>query len=283
MRAVAFTIALGVAAAGLFVLVPEIDLAAARLLYAEGKGFVLADTPFSVAWGKATHALAKAIIVLLIAGLVLTLFRRRPVLGLDGRRFLFVLLCFGIATGVVAGAVFKENWGRARPSQVTEFAGTKQFTRAFAIADQCATNCSFVSGDASFAFATIAFAVLASRRRRLFVAAALTFGLAIGAMRMSTGSHFLSDVVFAGVFSVLIVLLLERVMLARRRFDGPRPAHKRQVPSPNKKPATHWVAGKFKQGGFTSGRRGVRFRSRSSATGPQMLRCSTKYNIGIGR
>jgi lipid A 4'-phosphatase len=223
MRAVAFTIALGVAAAGLFVLAPEIDLAAARLLYVEDKGFVLADTPFSVAWGKATHALAKAIIVLLSAGLVLTLFRKRPVLGLDGRRFLFLLLCFGIATGIVAGAIFKENWGRARPSQVTEFAGTKQFTRAFAIADQCATNCSFVSGDASFAFATIAFAVLASRRRRLFVAAALAFGLAVGAMRMSTGSHFLSDVVFAGIFSVLVVLLLERVMLARRRPDGPRP------------------------------------------------------------
>jgi lipid A 4'-phosphatase len=223
MRAIAVTIAFGLAAAALFVLVPEIDLAAARLLYAEDTGFVLADTPFSVAWGKATRTLAKAIIVLLIAGFVLTLFRKRSVLGLDGRRFLFLLLCFGIATGVVAEAVFKANWGRARPSQVTEFAGTKQFTRAFQIADQCPTNCAFVSGDASFAFATIAFAVLASRRRRLFVAAALTFGLAIGAMRMSTGSHFLSDVVFAGVFSVLIVLLLERVMLARQRFDGPRP------------------------------------------------------------
>ncbi len=56
MRAVAVTTALGVAAAGLFVLAPEIDLAAARLLYVEGKGFVLADHPFSVAWGKATHA-----------------------------------------------------------------------------------------------------------------------------------------------------------------------------------------------------------------------------------
>ena len=223
MRAVAVTIAFGGAAAGLFVLVPEVDLAAARLLYVEGKGFVLANHPFSLAWAKVTHALAKAIIVLLIAGLVLTLFRRRPVLGLDGRRFMFLLLCFGIAAGVVAGAVFKENWGRARPSQVTEFNGTKQFTPAFVIADQCATNCAFVSGDASFAFATLAFAVLASRRRRLFVAAALGFGLVVSAMRMATGSHFLSDVVFAGVFSILTVLLLERIMLARRRRDGPRP------------------------------------------------------------
>jgi hypothetical protein len=30
-------------------------------------------------------------------------------------------------------------------------------------------------------------------------------------------------VVFAGVFSILIVLLLARVMLARRRPDEPRP------------------------------------------------------------
>ena len=49
MRAIAVTIAFGLAAAALFVLVPEIDLAAARLLYAEDTGFVLADTPFSVA------------------------------------------------------------------------------------------------------------------------------------------------------------------------------------------------------------------------------------------
>jgi hypothetical protein len=133
MRASALTIALGVAAGGLFVLFPEIDLAASRLFYVSGSGFVLLNNPFSVVWQDVTHGLAKAVIVILAAGLVFTLLARRPVLGLDSRRFLFLLLCFGIGSGLIAGAIFKENWGRARPAQVTEFAGTKQFTPAFVI------------------------------------------------------------------------------------------------------------------------------------------------------
>ncbi len=223
MRAIALTVALGLAAGGLFVLFPEIDLAAARLFYVSGRGFVLVNSPVAAIWQDVTHTLAKAVIVILGAGLVFTLFARRPVLGLDSRRFLFLLLCFGVGAGLIAGLVFKENWGRARPAHVTEFAGAKQFTPAFVISDQCPTNCSFVSGDAGFAFATVGFAVLASRRRWLFVAAALAFGLAVGAMRMSAGAHFLSDVIFAGVFSTLTVFLLERAMLARPRPRDTRP------------------------------------------------------------
>jgi membrane-associated phospholipid phosphatase len=43
----------------------------------------------------------------------------------------------------------------------------------------------------------------------------LTFGALIGFGRMLAGGHFLSDVVFAGIFSVLTVLILERVLLPR--------------------------------------------------------------------
>ena len=41
-------------------------------------------------------------------------------------------------------------------------------------------------------------------------------GLATGLMRMSQGAHFLSDVVFAGVFMALTVLLVRRLMLRDR-------------------------------------------------------------------
>jgi len=36
-------------------------------------------------------------------------------------------------------------------------------------------------------------------------AAALAFGIGIGALRMAGGAHFFSDVVFAGVFMYLVV------------------------------------------------------------------------------
>ena len=214
LREIWLTVAIGVAAAVLFIAVPQIDLIAARALYLGDGAFWWSHELIGVVWAKGTRLLARVIIVVLAIGLVGTLVRRRPIIGLDWRRFLFLLLCFGIGTGIVANAIFKDNWGRARPSQIVEFGGDKQFTPAFVIADQCPRNCSFVSGDAAFAFGTIGIALLAGRRPR-YVAAALAFGALIGFGRMLAGGHFLSDVVFAGVFAVLTALILERIMLAR--------------------------------------------------------------------
>ncbi|MHA1599556.1 MAG: phosphatase PAP2 family protein, partial [Alphaproteobacteria bacterium] len=208
------TAAFGLVAAVLFVAVPQIDLAAAQALYLDDNKFLLSGTQTSVVWAKITRGLAKIIVVSLAIGLVLTLVRRRAVLGLDWRRYIFLLLCFGVGTGIVANVIFKENWGRARPSQIVEFGGEKKFTPAFVITDQCPRNCSFVSGDSAFAFGTLGFALLAGRRRR-YVLVALAFGVVIGAGRMLTGGHFLSDIVFSGVFSVLTVLILERLLLSR--------------------------------------------------------------------
>jgi len=216
MREILATAAFGLIAAILFIAVPEIDLAAARMFYVGGGRFVLSGTQISVLWAEFTRTLALIIVVALAIGLILSVLRRRPVFGLDWRRFVFLLLCFGIGAGVVANAIFKENWGRARPSQVVEFGGEKQFTPAFVIADQCPRNCSFVSGDSAFAFGTLGFALLAGRRRR-YVFAALAFGAVVGIGRMLTGAHFLSDVVFSGVFTVLTVLVLERLILPRPR------------------------------------------------------------------
>ena len=214
LREIWATAAFGFVAAILFVAVPEIDLAAAQALYMGDNRFVLSGTTISVVWSKLTRIVALIIVVALAIGLILSVLRNRAVFGLDWRRYVFVLLCFGIGAGIVANAIFKENWGRARPSQIVEFGGEKQFSPAFVIAGQCPRNCSFVSGDSAFAFGTLAFALLAGRRRR-YVLAALAFGMVVGVGRMLTGAHFLSDVVFSGVFTVLTVLVLERLLLPR--------------------------------------------------------------------
>lgn len=208
------TAAFGLVAAILFVAVPEIDLAAAQALYVGDNRFVLSGTTISVVWSKLTRIVALIIVAALAIGLILSVLRHRAVFGLDWRRYVFVLLCFGIGAGILANAIFKENWGRARPSQIVEFGGEKQFSPAFVIAGQCPRNCSFVSGDSAFAFGTLAFALLSGRRRR-YVLAALAFGTVVGVGRMLTGAHFLSDVVFSGVFTVLTVLVLERLLLPR--------------------------------------------------------------------
>jgi membrane-associated phospholipid phosphatase len=65
-----------------------------------------------------------------------------------------------------------------------------------------------VSGDVSGAFWTIAPAALVPLPYRAAAyGAALALGTAMSAFRVMAGGHFVSDVIFAGVFTFLIVWL----------------------------------------------------------------------------
>jgi membrane-associated phospholipid phosphatase len=44
--------------------------------------------------------------------------------------------------------------------------------------------------------------------RALGYGSALAFGAAVGVLRMAAGAHFFSDVVFAGVFTFLVIWLV---------------------------------------------------------------------------
>ena len=73
----------------------------------------------------------------------------------------------------------------------------------------CPGNCSFVSGDVAGAFWTVAPAALAPPQwRALAYGAALALGAGMAAIRVMAGAHFVSDVVFAGVFTFLIIWLV---------------------------------------------------------------------------
>ncbi len=124
------------------------------------------------------------------------------------RTLVFLLLAFVLGLGLVVNVIFKDHFGRPRPAIISEFGGDIQFTPAFVISDQCDTNCSFVCGDCSIGFVTLAFALLARRRRKLYIAGAVTLGSLIGLMRIGKGAHFLSDVIFSGVFTILVTYAL---------------------------------------------------------------------------
>ncbi|MGA7486103.1 MAG: phosphatase PAP2 family protein, partial [Xanthobacteraceae bacterium] len=55
-------------------------------------------------------------------------------------------------------------------------------------------------------------AVVPPQWRAFAYAAALTFGAAVGLLRMAAGAHFFSDVVFAGVFSFLVIWLMHGLL-----------------------------------------------------------------------
>jgi lipid A 4'-phosphatase len=128
------------------------------------------------------------------------------------RAALYLLLVMIVGPGLLVNTVFKDHWGRARPSQVEEFNGSKKFTRAAIPTDQCEKNCSFVSGHASVGFFFLAFAFVWPRRRILWLVTGTSLGLGIGLVRILQGGHFFSDVIFCGLVVYLTARLLYALM-----------------------------------------------------------------------
>ena len=201
MRGVAIYAGLLVAAVALFLLLPQIDLWASGLFYVRGEGFALAHWPPVVFVFRSIPWLARGIVLIVLGAAAWLFLVGRPLWRLDRKELLFLIFSLAIGPGLLTNTVLKDHWGRARPVQVTAFGGSLHFTAAPLPADQCPTNCSFVSGHAALAFSLVAFGFLlpAGRPRRRGVGAALAFGGLVGLVRIAQGGHFLSDVVFAGL------------------------------------------------------------------------------------
>jgi membrane-associated phospholipid phosphatase len=116
----------------------------------------------------------------------------------------------------------KDSWGRPRPGHLKQFGGDQHFVPWWDPTGPCEKNCSFVSGESSAAFWTIAPAALAPPGwRALAYTAAIAFGATISASRMIMGGHFLSDVIFAGIFTFLVIWLMYALIYRwpRTRLD----------------------------------------------------------------
>jgi hypothetical protein len=103
---------------------------------------------------------------------------------------LYLLGSFLIGPGVTSNLLLKEIWGRPRPNSVQQFAGTASFQPWWRPSEACKRNCSFVSGEASQAFWTVAPASLAPPQvRPVALGAAVVFGTAVGSLRVVFGRH----------------------------------------------------------------------------------------------
>jgi len=181
----------------LFLIFPDIDLWVMGHLYDPAQGFLLKGNAFF----DFLHRNVGVIVLLLLVGGIY--FWLPDILGVVPTRLkrwrrpaLFVMLALVVGPGLLVNSVFKEQWGRARPSQIQEFGGKAEFTPAWVITDQCEKNCSFVSGHASVGFVLLVFAFI-SRRPGLWFAIGISAGGLLGFMRMGQGGHFLSDVIFS--------------------------------------------------------------------------------------
>ncbi len=224
---------LGLAGAVIFVGFPQIDLWFSRLAYLGDRKFLFtASTAGSVLRETFRWMFILATVGALI-GFASIAFASRRLSRLGFAAWLYIALSAAIGPGLVANLLLKDHWGRARPSQTVEFGGAKQFTPALVRSDQCARNCSFVSGEASNIFAIgFAIALLTERaRRRWLFAATIAAGTLAGLVRIGAGAHFLSDVFFAGIFMALVARGLYWLMFERFEalFADEGPLHRRTL------------------------------------------------------
>jgi len=194
----------------IFAVSPRLDLDISAPFYDRNRDIFIVNAQL---WVYYLRNGARALITLLVAPAFLAaigkvIWPRRRML-IEGRAALFLAVTLALGPGVVTNLIFKDHWGRPRPIDVTELGGSDPFTPWWDPRGPCPNNCSFIAGEPSGAFWTLAPASLAPPQwRPLAYGAALAFGAGIGLLRIAGGAHFFTDVVFAGVFMFLLVWTL---------------------------------------------------------------------------
>lgn len=136
----------------------------------------------------------------------------------ESRTIIFITLSMALGPGLLVNVILKDNWHRPRPVHVKEFGGAMEFRPVGYRDGACEKNCSFVSGETSSAFWLAGPASIAPPQWRVAaVAAAMGVGAATGVLRMAFGGHFLSDVVFAALFTLLLVILMRSMLYPELR------------------------------------------------------------------
>jgi lipid A 4'-phosphatase len=220
MNRTGLLIALGLAAAVglLFGVYPKLDLDLVRPYFdPAAPGFWGSINPV-LNWVRDLSRLTVSLLVApavlaIVAKLVLP---RRPML-IPGRAAVLLVATLALGPGLITNILLKSHWGRPRPIDVVAFGGDQHFVPWWDPRGDCPDNCSFVAGEPSGAFWTLAPAALMPPAwRPLAYGAAVAFGAGIGLVRMAGGGHFFTDIAFAGLFTFLIIWLVHGLLFRWR-------------------------------------------------------------------
>jgi lipid A 4'-phosphatase len=147
-----------------------------------------------------------AAIVPAVVTLAMKIFSPLRPTPISTRAALFLIMSLALGPGLLVNAVLKESWARPRPGMVTQFGGEYTFMPWWDPRGTCDSNCSFVSGETSSAVWMTAPAMLAPPPWRYVALGAVgLYGTAVATIRMLAGGHFLSDVIFAAIFTGLVI------------------------------------------------------------------------------
>lgn len=144
------------------------------------------------------------------------------VLGYSKARFLpyrkaciYLVLAMIVGPGILVNSILKDNWGRPRPREITQFGGEHTYEAPLTY-DSSSPGKSFPCGHATMGFYFFALAFILRKHRpglaRMVLLFAILWGGIIGWVRMGQGGHFASDVLWAGLLVYLSSFILFRAM-----------------------------------------------------------------------
>ncbi|MCX5516518.1 phosphoesterase PA-phosphatase [Kaistia algarum] len=202
-----------VAVSALFVIWPSLDLAIARLFFANG-GFPAKNVESLIRLRALGDQLIILILVVLAASMLGKLVWPERPIAIRPRSGVFLLTSLALGPGLVVNGLFKSLSGRPRPIAIDIFGGPSPFVPAWRFSDYCASNCSFVSGEGSSSMWLMGLVFLLPKPLRLPIGILIGLvALALSVNRLAFGGHFASDVLVAWGLTLLIQWVLYRLIV----------------------------------------------------------------------
>ncbi|MFC1887375.1 phosphatase PAP2 family protein [Candidatus Cloacimonadota bacterium] len=185
-----------------------LDITFQKIFYSGNTGWFLKDAQ---PWKFIYHyGNLPALFISLLALIILALNSYKSKLNKYAKRSLYLLLVMAVGPGLMINSVLKDNWGRPRPRNITDFGGKHKFEQVLTI-DPESTGKSFPCGHASMGFYFFVFYYLFRKRKNKLAATSLFFAIIwgglIGFARIVQGGHFLSDVIWSGGVVFLVSAL----------------------------------------------------------------------------
>ena len=185
----------------LFFFFPKLDIICSQYFYTTDIGFIHKNHPIVVALYRLVPIVTTVFGVFCLIYLCFAAYNKKKIIQQPA---LYLLLAAILGPGLLVNALLKEHVGRARPSQILEFNGNKAFVGPLHISTECESNCSFSSGHAAMGYYFSSLSYLAPNPYKAIVFLfGIILGSAVGFGRVLQGGHFLSDVIFSGLFIIL--------------------------------------------------------------------------------
>lgn len=122
------------------------------------------------------------------------------------RRALYILLVIAIGPGVVVNLVFKEHWGRPRPMHVSNFGGQYAYVPPTKFGHT--PDKSFVCGHCAVGYTFFVLYFLSQNHKTFYFLLTLVVAWTMGFTRMTSGGHFVSDILWSGYLVFLVAYAL---------------------------------------------------------------------------